>query len=111
MFVGNAGRCEDRLRRLLVFVLSSPKLPLLVELVAGGEGRPEEDAGLDPGGGSGSFGKSGGEAVLEVELELRDPMKIADEGRSLRAKYGRGVIGRRVKWGKSSRICAGYCRQ
>ena len=68
-------------------MLPSPTLPLPVELVAGGDGRPEalEDVlGL---GGSGRSGRAG-------ELEPADPMKIADKGRDLEACTGRGVIGR-----------------
>lgn len=68
-------------------MLPSPTLPLPVELVAGGLGRPEaleEVLGL---GGSGRSGRLGG-------VEPADPMKIADKGRDLGASVGRGVIGR-----------------
>ena len=85
-----------------MFVPSSPKLPLPVELVAGGDGRPEDEPGLDSGG-SGRFGRSGGVAVLAVELEPAEPMKMADEGRSLRVKCRRGVIGQWNNHSKSSR--------
>ena len=64
----------------------SPALPLPVELVAGGEGRPEfvEDA---PGlGGSGRSGRSEREGVGPT------PRKIADRGRRFDARGGRGVI-------------------
>lgn len=99
---------EVRLRRLPVFAVpvSSPTLPLPVEFVAGGEGRPvSETSGEPPGlGGSGNRGKSGG---VELEDELKDPMKMADKGRCLlRATEGRGVIGRRNFYSKSSRrVC------
>ncbi len=76
-------------RTLPELVLSSPLLPLPVEFVAGGEGRPDGEPGLESGG-SGSLGKSGGEAV---EVEPRDPMYIADKGRCLCVKDGRGGIG------------------
>ena len=68
-------------------MLRSPTLPLPVEFVAGGEGRPDaldEVLGL---GGSGRSGRVGG-------VSLVDPMKIADKGRDLEACTGRGVIGR-----------------
>lgn len=64
------------LRALLPLGLSSPTLPLPVELVAGGEGRPEpfDDAlGL-----AGRTGSSGGEAV---EFESSEPINMADRGR------------------------------
>lgn len=64
----------------------SPVLPLPVELVAGGEGRPEwvdEAPGL---GGSGRSGSS------EVEGVGSAPRKMADKGRRLGAKASRGVI-------------------
>ena len=74
------------------FVLSSPTLPLPVELVAGGEGRPGDEPG--PGlGGSGSLGRSE-DAVLDAEEEASEPMKMADRGRSLRESCERRVIGR-----------------
>jgi hypothetical protein len=66
--------------------LLSPALPLPVELLAGGEGRPEcvDDA---PGlGGSGRSGRSEGEGAGPA------PRKIADKGRRFDAKEGRGVI-------------------
>ena len=71
---------------LPALVLRSPTLPLPVELVAGGDGRPdalEEVLGL---GGSGRSGRVGG-------VEPAEPMKIADKGRDLGACRGRGVIG------------------
>jgi len=64
----------------------SPALPLPVELVAGGEGRPEfvDDA---PGlGGSGRSGRSEGESAGPA------PRKIADKGRRFDAKEERDVI-------------------
>jgi hypothetical protein len=64
----------------------SPALPLPVELVAGGEGRPEcvDDA---PGlGGSGRSGRADGEGVGSA------PRKIADSGRRFDAREERGVI-------------------
>ena len=64
----------------------SPALPLPVELVAGGEGRPEfvDDA---PGlGGSGRSGRSEGEGTGSA------PRKMADKGRRFDAKEVRGVI-------------------
>ena len=102
MFEVDSGRCEVRWRTLPVFVLSSPILPLPVELVAGGEGRPEDEPGLDAKG-SGNLGRSGGDAVLEVEFEPSEPIKMADKGRCLCVKCGRGVIGGRGKRGKSSK--------
>lgn len=63
-------------RTLLPFGLSSPTLPLPVELVAGGEGKPEPIETLGLGGGSGRSGVG-----RELVLESRDPMKIADKGR------------------------------
>ena len=77
------GRCEGRWRTLPVVVVSSPKLPLPVELVAGGEGRPEGERGLELSMGSGNFGRSGGDAD---GAEVREPMYMADSGRSLRVK-------------------------
>ena len=67
-------------------MLPSPTLPLPVELVAGGDGRPdvEEVLGL---GGSGRSGRVGG-------VEPAEPMKIADKGRDFLAWGRRGVIGR-----------------
>lgn len=67
-------------------VVSSPVLPLPVELVAGGEGSPdplESAPGL--GGGSGKVGRLFG--------EVTEPRKIADKGRDLEApKEGLAVI-------------------
>lgn len=78
---------EDRRRILPAFVLLSPVLPLPVEFVAGGEGKPEP---LDPPGLGGS-GKSG--ILAENEEDGEEPRKMADKGR-LCLKEGRGVIGR-----------------
>lgn len=69
----------ERLRRLPLFSV----LPLPVEFVAGGEGRPEP---LEAAPGLGGSGKSG---ILAFE-----PRKIADEGRLLWVKEGR--VGRDV---------------
>lgn len=75
-------------------VESSPllPLPLPVEFVAGGEGRPVLEGGEDSSGlgGSGNLGRSGG---VELEDEPSDPIKMADKGRCLRVIEGRGVIG------------------
>ena len=55
---------------LPALVESSPLLPLPVELVAGGEGRPVSCVGDPSGlGGSGSLGRSGG---VELEEERAD---------------------------------------
>ena len=78
--VSEARGCERRVSRL------SPALSLPVELVAGGEGRPEcvdEVLGL---GGSGRSGRSEGEGVGPA------PRKIADNGRRLDEKDERDVI-------------------
>ena len=69
----------ERLRRLPLFSV----LPLPVEFVAGGEGRPEP---LEAAPGLGGSGKSG---ILTFK-----PRKIADEGRLLWVKEGR--VGRDV---------------
>lgn len=73
------GGCEypaGRWRILPKLVVSSPVLPLPVEFVAGGEGRPELfDAAPGLGGGSGKSGKLFGEDT--------EPKKIADKGRDL----------------------------
>lgn len=83
-------RWEGRLRTPPALVLSSPLLPLPVELVPGGDGRPVSAMGDPSGlGGSGSLGRSGG---VELEEEPRDPMKMAETGRCLRAAEGREVI-------------------
>jgi hypothetical protein len=77
----------------------SPVLPLPVELVAGGEGRPEwldEVPGL---GGSGRSGSSEGDDVEGARGP--SPRKIADKGRRLDAKDGREVMGCRG-WKESS---------
>lgn len=70
--------------------MSSPVLPLPVEFVAGGDGRPEPepfDAAPGLGGGSGRSGKLLGEET--------EPRKIADKGRALEeTKEGRVVIGK-----------------
>lgn len=58
--------------------VSSPVLPLPVEFVAGGDGRPDPepfDAAPGLGGGSGRSGKLFGEET--------DPKKMADNGREL----------------------------
>lgn len=85
------GECErdgGRWRTLPKLVVSSPVLPLLVEFVAGGDGKPELeplDAAPGLGGGSGRAGR-----WLGVEME---PKKIADKGRDLfEEKEGRAVI-------------------
>jgi hypothetical protein len=87
-------------------VESSPllPLPLPVELVAGGEGKPDLDISGEPSGlgGSGNLGKSGG---VEMEVDPSEPMKIADKGRWLRVIVGRGVIGQ--LWRTSRRVTAG----
>lgn len=77
-------------RILPKLVVSSPVLPLPVEFVAGGDGRPELfDAAPGLGGGSGKSGR-----FLGVDTE---PRKIADKGRVwFEAKEGRGVIGIRL---------------
>lgn len=101
------GRWDLRWRRLPAFVESSPllPLPLPVEFVAGGEGRPEREGGDESSGlgGSGRLGKSGG--VELAEEEPTEPMNIADKGRCLRDMEGRGVIGRACK--SSRRVTAG----
>jgi len=74
----------------LTFSRLSPVLPLPVELVAGGEGRPEweeEDPGL---GGSGRSGSS--EDWVDEGAGGPSPRKIADKGRRLEAKEERDVI-------------------
>lgn len=73
-------------------MLVSPTLPLPVEFVAGGDGRPDAESVDDaPGlGGSGRSGRLGG-----VEPGL-GPMYMADKGRDVLVdllKLGRGVIG------------------
>lgn len=68
----------------------SPVLPLPVELVAGGDGRPEwvdEAPGL---GGSGRSGRS--EDEEDEGTAGPSPRKIADNGRRLVEKDGRDVI-------------------
>ena len=68
----------------------SPVLPLPVELVAGGEGRPEC---VDAAAGLGGSGRSGRSEVEEVEEAVGpSPRKIADRGRRLDAKEERDVI-------------------
>lgn len=77
-----------RWRRLpAVALLLSPVEPLPVELVAGGEGRPDElDTALEL---SGSSGKSG----MICSLDGNDPRKMADKGRLEEEEMsGRGVI-------------------
>ena len=72
-------------------VLLSPTLPLPVELVAGGEGSPdpfEDVLGLGGSGGSGRSGRAGG-----VEPGV-GPIYIADKGRDLADRWGRGGIGK-----------------
>lgn len=76
----------------------SPALPLPVELVAGGEGRPEwldEDPGL------GGSGRSGSSEDEDVEGAGPSPRKIADKGRRLGAKEERDVIEWRGSNGRS----------
>jgi hypothetical protein len=68
----------------------SPVLPLPVELVAGGEGRPEWEEEAPGLGGSGRSGRS-----EDVDVEgagPSPPRKIADKGRRLGAKEERDVI-------------------
>jgi hypothetical protein len=81
-----------RWRTLPKLAVSSPVLPLPVEFVAGGEGKPElSDAAPGLGGGSGKSGN----LLLGVDTE---PRKIADKGRDLLdAKEGRGVIGKKSR--------------
>ena len=83
---------EMEVRRILLeFPGSSAVLSLLVEFVAGGEGRPDVVEGLLPRlGGSGRSGRLEEELL---ELVLRLPRKIADKGRLLCVKEGRGGIG------------------
>ena len=90
---GGSEAARSRYRTAREVVQWSPVLPLPVEFVAGGEGRPvcverteeEEPPGL---GGSGSSGKS---------EEAAPPMKIAEDGRGRKVDAdkegrGRGVI-------------------
>jgi hypothetical protein len=80
------GGMEDR----STFSRLSPVLPLPVELVAGGEGRPEW---VDAAPGLGGSGSSGSSEVEEVEGATGpSPRKIADKGRRLDAKDERDVI-------------------
>lgn len=77
-----------RWRRLpALALLLSPVEPLPVELVAGGEGRPDElDAALGLSGGSGRSG-------MICPLGGNDPRKMADKGRLEEEEMsGRGVI-------------------
>lgn len=68
----------------------SPVLPLPVELVAGGEGRPDC---VDVAPGLGGSGRSGSSEVEVVEEEVGpSPRKIAERGRRLDAKEERDVI-------------------
>jgi hypothetical protein len=68
----------------------SPVLPLPVELVAGGEGRPECVEAVP---GLGGSGRSGSSEVDDVdEAAGPSPRKIADKGRRLDAKEERDVI-------------------
>ena len=67
-----------RWRTLPKLVVSSPVLPLPVEFVAGGDGKPEPlpeslDSAPGLGGGSGNDGRLFGEEI--------EPKKIADKGR------------------------------
>jgi hypothetical protein len=66
----------------------SPVLPLPVELVAGGEGRPEWEEAT----GLGGSGRSGRSEDAEVEGVGPSPRKIADKGRRLGTKEERDVI-------------------
>ena len=62
----------------------SPVLPLPVELVAGGEGRPEC---VEAAPGLGGSGRSGSSEVEDVDEPVGpSPRKIADKGRRLDAK-------------------------
>ena len=74
----------------LTFSRLSPVLPLPVELVAGGEGRPEL---VDAAPGLGGSGRSGSSEDEEDEgAGGPSPRKIADKGRRLEAKDERDVI-------------------
>lgn len=70
----------DGTRMLPDDVLPSPAPPLPVEFVAGGEGSPDEDVGLE-----GGSGKSGSWLLGTL------PMNIADNGR-LEVSEGRDDI-------------------
>lgn len=81
---GEGTECRSTASRL------SPVLPLPVELVAGGEGRPDC---VDVAPGLGGSGRSGSSEVEDVEEEVEpSPRKIADRGRRLDAKEERDVI-------------------
>lgn len=67
-------------------VLSPLLLPLLLESVAGGDGRPEDEVGLN----TGRSGRSG-----RFEDDAAEPRNIAESGRCLVARAGREVIGMR----------------
>jgi hypothetical protein len=73
-------------------------LPLPVELVAGGEGRPEWEEEAPGLGGSGRSGSSEDE---DVEGAGKSPRKIADKGRRLGAKEERDVIEWKSKNGRN----------
>jgi len=75
--------------RRSTFSRLSPILPLPVEFVPGGEGRPEREEAP----GLGGSGRSGSSEDVEVEREVGpSPRKIADKGRRLGAKEERDVI-------------------
>jgi hypothetical protein len=101
------GGCEydaGRWRTLPKLAVSSPVLPLPVEFVAGGEGRPElSEAAPGLGGGSGKSGN----LLLGVDME---PRKMADNGRDLlEAKERRVVIGKETRQpGRAQVIKEGY---
>jgi len=67
--------------------LSPLLLPLLLESVAGGEGRPDDELGLRIGA-SGRSGRAGG-----LEWDADEPRNMAESGRCLVARAGREVIG------------------
>ena len=78
------------MERRFSFSRLSPVLPLPVELVAGGDGRPEL---VDAAPGLGGSGRSGSSEEEEDEgAGGPSPRKIADKGRRLEAKDERDVI-------------------
>jgi hypothetical protein len=81
---GEGTECRSIASRL------SPVLPLPVELVAGGEGRPECVDAVPGLGGSGRSGSS--EDEEDEEAVGPSPRKIADKGRRLDAMEERDVI-------------------
>ena len=68
----------------------SPMLPLPVELVAGGEGRPEWEEEAPGLGGSGRSGSS--EDWADEGAGGPSPRKMADKGRRLEVKEERDVM-------------------